>query len=779
MVLRNAFAEIGSTKTPSGADLIGNARTKFRDGFASPGAQPDPAVWTLLNDAPASATTEGHIVQQGGDSFGSSYLRVSMSPFIDASEVSLTSKDTFRMPTRIGFGISQSQRVVGQECFLGMVEDDGAGFIRKTTAQPSDKPITGGGTVATNVLSLTVPGHGFRSGDRVMVVGCADTRMNVGPVVVTVTGDDTLTVPATIANATYVVTGGYVRHVDPLSRADNGGGLLLETATTTTATLATRRNRAKYRLRASTVASTAAVQGTAAAFADAFLSTGVHEMYATMDEFAFRSFAADGNSTLSGGDKFNQSVPDEELSYRLHVRMRNLVGLSMPVAQIVSAAKSGTTTATITTDRAHNLTTSSRVGIYGIRDQANFANLSDMAVASIVNATTFTVVFGTSATVTDTLGGFVIINHGQVNSPGAFNVALSTIARDAAGVVTVVTNASAAPLPGEFVHLWGINAVGVESFDGAYKVLSASTTTLLLEPVFGRTVGAAVAATPTGGGVIRRTEHRLHLVRALDHTRILTEVVGGRGGITDGNNAVPVSITTAASLNFGTAVPIGVETTESSTTLAASALYSGAVRDLGTDRARMSTRIRASVRHAAGLTPGSLYLEQSLDNVTFFETWRTPVPSDGYVHTFEVPAMFRYLRWRFQNGATAQTGFTFQTIRTTAEGPMIETRVLAFPLSTTALAAAASFSGPVLDLGGSHSWDEVRAAAFADVAGTMFIDHSRDGTVFRTEGAGVAVAANSYVTMTQPVNVRYVRPRFVNGATAQGAFAFDSTLLAR
>ena len=157
-----------------------------------------------------------------------------------------------------------------------------------------------------------------------------------------------------------------------------------------------------------------------------------------------------------------------------------------------------------------------------------------------------------------------------------------------------------------------------------------------------------------------------------------------------------------------------------------------------------------------------------------------PIPSDGYVHTFEVPIHGRYYRWRFQNGATAQTSFYFQTMRSYMEGTTNDqSKVLLFPLSATALASGASFTGATLDLGGNHNWDVLRAQSFADQAGTVFIDQSRDGTTWRTMGPGVANGAGSMVEIEQKIHQRYLRLRYVNGATAQGAFSLDASLLSR
>jgi hypothetical protein len=75
--------------------------------------------------------------------------------------------------------------------------------------------------------------------------------------------------------------------------------------------------------------------------------------------------------------------------------------MSRPIAKIVSIVKTGTTTATVTTDVPHGLLTTSYVTIKGVRDQTNFPNLTTATVvASTPTTTTFTIVIGGAVTAT-------------------------------------------------------------------------------------------------------------------------------------------------------------------------------------------------------------------------------------------------------------------------------------------------------------------------------------------------------------------------------------------
>ena len=69
--------------------------------------------------------------------------------------------------------------------------------------------------------------------------------------------------------------------------------------------------------------------------------------------------------------------------------------------------------------------------------------------------------------------------------------------------------------------------------------LRVNTTTLELDstgPDFG-------SISNTGGAGFRRTDVRVHFVRILDYNRLVAEIYGGKGNITDINNAVPVALT--------------------------------------------------------------------------------------------------------------------------------------------------------------------------------------------------------------------------------------------
>lgn len=791
LALEETQAEVRDTlndvRTSSGKALsVGNARTKFRDGFASPDAQPNPDVWNFVNDNPDDGTGIGHIINQGGDAAGSSYLRISMSPFVDNSSVWLTSKEKFRMPTRLGWGITVSQRIVGQEFVFGVGEasdTDSTGINRSPALAPGDVAITGSITAASNIATVTLSaGHPFRTGDRVILVGLSDTRLNVGPVVITSADAVTIVVPVvSIPNATYPGTGGAIRYADPLGRASNAFGQVLETASATAASIASRRNGSKARIRSAAIGTT--VANTPGNWADSFVSTAVIEQFLTMDECGYRSFTADNVAAPTNMDKYHQSLPDEELDYRIMVRARNLDDFSKPIARITNVQKTASTVVTVTTDRPHGLTVTSRFGIYGVRDQTNFPNLSDGAIASVPTSTTFTIAaWGPSATISNSVGGVVFINHGGILSPGSLNFAIQSIARTN-GVLAVTINAGVSGfIPGEFIHLWGMVGAGAAVYEGAYKIMRQFGSIVELAAP-----GPDFASITTGGALIRRTEFRLHFVRILDHTRHFVEILGGRGSTQDSNNAVPTTIASAVTLNasMSSMPPLLVDLLENSTTpLAANGLYSGATRDIGTDLTRQGTRIKVAIRHLAGIVPGSVYLEQSTDSTTWHETWRMPIPSDDKMHTFEVPLIARYYRWRFQNGTVIQTVFWFQTRRSIGEGALaseVNKTLSGFHITAVAgqaIAANTTIFSPALDLGNNHNWKHVRALFFLDAGTiTIAIEQSLDGTSwYWTDGLEVGASGGSGVIESR-VAARYVRTRLTTTANASTASRASISLI--
>jgi hypothetical protein len=103
-------------------------------------------------------------------------------------------------------------------------------------------------------------------------------------------------------------------------------------------------------------------------------------------------------------------------------------------------------------------------------------------------------------------------------------------------------------------------------------------------------------------------------------------------------------------------------------------------------------------------------------------------------------------------------------------------------VTSTQLAASATFTGPALDLAdpqvaGPDDQNRIGATANSDQTGTLYIDGSFDASTWRQAGS-VAVAANVPSDLSVPIRYRYYRFRYINGATQTGAgnFAIHASL---
>ena len=257
-----------------------------------------------------------------------------------------------------------------------------------------------------------------------------------------------------------------------------------------------------------------------------------------------------------------------------------------------------------------------------------------------------------------------------------------------------------------------------------------------------------------------------------DITELTTEITGARGG-TNASQALPVFISGGTTLSMYT-YAYNTLATDTTTVLGANATYTGNGKDAGSPGLR--NRLRVMILHTAGNTPGHLVIEQSTDNSTFRETHRIPIPSDSQYRIFNFPILLRYVRIRFINGATAQTAFFIASALVTIDSSMDKGKILNFLETTTALGASATYTGNTLNLGSNPYYSKVRFLVFADQAGTLYLDQSRDGSTWRTTNAQ-AVSANTSYTLEYNISAQYIRVRYVNGATAQGSFELQTCLV--
>jgi hypothetical protein len=513
--------------TANGATAVGNATAKFRDNFIT--GQPDTNVWLTewTNQGTSSIT-------KGGDAAGASYLRLSMCPF-SSTELTLTSKESFKFPQRLVYALSQSQRILGQELEISLVGCDDNNVV-ETVAPPPSQAISGTITVTTNVATINfATPHVFKGGDRVQVSGCTDPRLNTVPAIVTVVTNLQITIPLTLANGTYTA-GGTVTGIDAGGNNNNTTGFLYENLTLTNGTFYSKRNGESVRYINATTASNTATQLNASPFCDAFNAANVTDILPTLQDVVYTSRPLDGLLAPSGILRWN-TVPDEEKSYKIRIRAKNHDAQTKPIARITSISKAGTTTANVITDVPHNLTTSSFVQIQGVRDIANFPALASTQVASIVSPTEFTIVIGAAVTA-NSAGGMVILNQGSLAHVGSTGLSVQSISRTSNVLSVVVNTTATGALAGEFWHLYGCDATSMGLYDGAYKILRMTGSTYDLE-----SVGADFATINCGGSLFKRTDHRIHNVQMLEYTRHLVELTMQNGAL-DVARSLPVHIST-------------------------------------------------------------------------------------------------------------------------------------------------------------------------------------------------------------------------------------------
>ena len=239
--------------------------------------------------------------------------------------------------------------------------------------------------------------------------------------------------------------------------------------------------------------------------------------------------------------------------------------MTRPIAKIVSITKTASTTATVTTDVPHGLLTTNYVTIKGVRDQTNFPVLTTpTVVASTPTTTTFTIVIWPSATATS-YGWSVIMCQGWVDQPWIITQLAQSLTSDATTqLVTIVWSGTWAGLNiGEYVYLHGFrnSTNGADlGYDGAWEVVTLSTTTLIVKPVFNHLlvrvspVFTTLGTTNCGGTVILMTTLRSHDSIMSEYSPVMNQI--DWQGTWDVNKSMPVTVLNNVTSNQWTAVAI-------------------------------------------------------------------------------------------------------------------------------------------------------------------------------------------------------------------------------
>ena len=677
----------------SGGLVVGNALTKFRDSYESyvPGV--------LYTESKAS----GDIIQVDGNAASASYLVISKSPWNVGTESTLNSIGSFAMPLDASLGAHMSQRTLGQEFAIEIVDTDTGLPV------PAEVTVSALSQSTTTLTITTATNHGLSAGQSFGIYDCPDSRFNYPALVV-----------ASIVNETQITAtagpGGTITSLTAspsllgtpkiflrrrLGGANDGTSLIFENATANNASIYVRSNGGDAYPSGTilgnhsvSVGSTASVALASTIATYSFIPTTEYRLSSAIDRVQWHDQGVDV-ATGSTQRAIRTSVcPTVSKQYRLRYRATNNKSLSVPVGKIVSATKSASTTATIVFAAAHNLTANDQIVIYGISDQTNFANLTTAtAVASVVNSTTITIAFGASVTATS-YGGYVSRVQGSQVQQGAI-AQVATIAVVANSILTLTGSASwTGFVIGDYMEVIGVRnaATGADlGVDGAYRVRNISSTSLVLEPLTGTVPPVTLVSTACGGGLIKRTDLRVSWARIIDFERERVEFTPRPTG--DVSIALPVQVA-ASSITFasnisqlgGVTAATGVSSGSTNTTLSVNVAsgiantdqnataFAGAGRINGTVVA--STRGGSAVISAeinATITLGTatsvvFVLQESSGGTNFTDIWVSdPVTATGIIR---VPPILVGGRRRWAAHSVGGTSTTVTATITALELPI-------------------------------------------------------------------------------------------------------------
>ena len=533
--INNCNALQVQTSFPANTPIyVGNELSKLKDNFFNLNN------WDITTHA-------SDIIEFGGNVAGASYQKISKDPFILDTETKLISKFVVRGSMRIGLALSLSQRIAGQKFTYELAAVDSNGNIESTIPVATAVTCSSISQTTTTLTITTSTNHNLLPGDRVAVYGASDSRLNYGDLIVetivsptqfTTTNEQIGALPSVTTSSVV----GFVIKKDPLSCTDNGFGILWEGTSATAARSIQRIEAGPFVQSAqSTFTSTDTIRGNTNGYCDALQPACQFDFRFKQDNIIIRSFSIDSLSGIGGTVKRSQCVPNINKNYKVIIRaLNNAEGMSRPVTKIVSATKSGSAVATIVTDVPHNLTTGDYINIVGIRDQTNFANLTTAtAVASVVNGTTFTISFSASYTGTS-YGGMVIKMVGGHTS-AVPNIAIQALSRTN-NLLTLTGNTTWTGVGiGDTINVYGLydtGGVSLSQYEGVYKVAYLSTTSLVLY-----STGANVGSVNCGGGIVRRTDIRLHFFRANTFTSHIVDIDAGNGDTNDSQDSIPVALT--------------------------------------------------------------------------------------------------------------------------------------------------------------------------------------------------------------------------------------------
>ena len=495
----------------------------------------DPAdgVWNIVSKA------SGDIVQVDGNTLASNYLAMSLDPLAEDTTTIIDSVSTINSPEKeLKILPSCSQRVIGHEFTAALVSVE-------TPATPTAPIAISSISQTTTTLSITtLSPHGLQVGDRISISDIPDSRLNYNNLVVGANIDltsftCTSTINGGLSSFTSSVYNTGTVHLRPVfDYIPNAVGIIFEGGTS---------NQHSFFIKngSSGIYPSGAIGGThnvtnggiissqavAANYDNInFSAPSSFEIHTARDFCEFLDRTPNSSQNLHNIRTRNDPITiDPRGQYKVRLKIRANKSNTRPIAKITTITKTGTTTATVSTDVAHGLNINDFVNIFGVRDQTNFPNLATATqVASIVDATNFTIIIG-SATTATSYGGYVSRVNGGINQGGAIAQSIQSISRTN-NILTLIGSANwSGVVVGDYVNIYScrIDLTGADAgVDGVYRVSYFTTTTLILTPISAPT-GANIASTNCGGGVIKRSDFRIHRIILDKVDKVAVEVRGG------------------------------------------------------------------------------------------------------------------------------------------------------------------------------------------------------------------------------------------------------------
>ena len=750
----------------------------------------------------------GDFVTSSISSNGQQYTEVSIDP-LSANETitSVELKKPISFPAYAEIEASISQRTKGDYFVVELTDKD-----TSIVDLPTEYTFTAvSQTTTTLTVTLNSAFDGYL-GSWVDIYGLVDTRFNYTNLSVATISIDKKTLTFTTSNETTLpsvsatpasLVGGKLKRQAKLMAATNAVAMRFSGAAATSAAYMTRFGGASIK-EYGTLATSRLVTNASTVTQYISGANGQVEIKASSkfridvepEQVTFTDKGVDTTSTFSTRVAATAVKPNMSNKYYIRIRGVNPISTTRPIAKIVSAVKTGTTTATITTNVPHGLTTTSYVTILGIRDQAaaSFPNLTTpTAVASIVDATKFTIVIGTASTVTS-YGGSVVLCNGGVTQQGLLGQVVQSAARDSLGFVTLVGNASWSGFGGigEYVNIYGLRSAADGSdllLDGVYRINNAVTTTLILEPVFavnglGNPVtpsGGVITTTNCGGIIILRTTFRSYDILLSTYSQTVTKIIG------QGTNRLDLAIPTYSVGGSYSSIQ-GSAAAISGTTglggwyihqaivglpdIASAALTSTTTTSAIANNLGNGFQVNVVVTAVTGTAPTlDVRIEESFDGgtnwVTLYEMQR--ITANGSYNTPIMRATGRHIRYVQTVGGTSPS-FTRAVTRNVL--PFIPAEPQKRLMDRSISLTTANSVTPVLFSGAANNVQLVINLGTATTPPAIQIEGSEDGVNFYTIGTPLTGVASSTVqTTVSGLSVTFIRARVSTvGATVVAGY---------